>query len=323
MERKRRSQTHKPLEKRAFGCLIMTLQKNGEHKSWLSQLNKSDDRTFLAVLWKRIVFFCCCRGWVEIISLRLDFVEFVFFCSRSDKIDAQWRERRPCSVEKRVYYSPCTTHYILYVVGSVVQSHSSLSPFLPLFLYLFHIDVFNLSANIFQTGSVKLFFSHSNSEILWQWLCLLCKGMSVWMARTMSMRWGRKFIESFFIDDGSRAHTAHNRAATHGVKMWQFFQIIFQYTRSLAPFSRRAEKYEKWLKNLFSVQLSTRRSKIGRKASGKVEKVSNLDFSSLHDSIKIAEVWENRQTSEKILWKIYYIFSAPLSPCSARTCQFA
>lgn len=162
-------------------------------------------------------------------------VEFVFFCSRSDNIDAQWRERRPCSVEKRVYYSPCTTHCMLSVPLYNLIPPSTISPFS---LSLSHRRI-QFKRKYFPNKLSEAFFSHSNSEILWQWLCLLCKGMSVDGAHDEhelgpQVHW--------IIFHWWRVARTHNRAATHGVKMWQFFQIIFQYTRSSLSAGRKLWK---------------------------------------------------------------------------------
>lgn len=235
-------------------------------------------------------------------------VEFVFFCSRSDKIDAQWRERRPCSVEKRVYYSPCTTHCMLSVpLYNLIPPY----PFLSLSSIPFHIDVFNLSANIFQTGFFQPFKQWNSLTMI---VFALQGDECGWRAHDEHEMGPQVHWIIFHWWRVARIHSTQQSSNTRRENVAVFPNYFSIY--SLAPVSRRAEKYEKWLKNLFSVQLFARRSKMyknGREASGKVEKVSNLDFSSLHDSIKIAEKWENRLTTEKILWKIYYKYFLHLS----------
>lgn len=149
-------------------------------------------------------------------------VEFVFFCSRSDNIDAQWRERRPCSVEKRVYYSPCTTHCMLSV------PLYNLIPPSPISLSLSHRRI-QFKRKYFPNRLSEAFFQPFKQ---WNSLTMIvfalqgdeCEGAHDEHEMGPQVHW--------IIFHWWRAARTNNRAATHGVKMWQFFQIIFQYTRS-------------------------------------------------------------------------------------------
>lgn len=208
----------------------MTLQKNGEHKSWLSQLNKSADRTFLAVFWK---FFCV---------VAVDGPKY-FHCdwissSRVCVFLLQIRQNRRTMARKAALlgWKACllfTMHNTLYVVGPVVQSHSSLSISLPFFYPLSHRRIqFKrkyFPNRLFSAIQAVKFFDND---------CVCFARGWMWMARA---RWAwdgaASSLNHFSLMTG-RAHTQHTTEQQHTA--WKcgsfsklFFNILARSLRSL------------------------------------------------------------------------------------------